>query len=144
LPIGYYGVLDMYTYCGNDPINWVDPSGLTVEQITEVAPYVAPSATAWVIVIKGAYIGTTGTVAMTGATVVGTAAASGAVGYGIGKYAVVPVLDKIADAVYDSIVNKDREKYPYRKKTLPTRKKGKDYARRLGTFLDEKLIISVP
>ena len=27
-PIGYYDGLNMYTYCGNDPLNWIDPYGL--------------------------------------------------------------------------------------------------------------------
>jgi len=27
-PIGYYGGLNLYTYCLNDPINWLDPFGL--------------------------------------------------------------------------------------------------------------------
>ena len=30
-PIGYAAGLNLYTYCGNDPLNWIDPWGLCKE-----------------------------------------------------------------------------------------------------------------
>ncbi len=32
-PIGFGGGLNFYRYCGNDPVNWIDPTGLTVRYI---------------------------------------------------------------------------------------------------------------
>jgi RHS repeat-associated protein len=118
-PVGYLEGMNLYTYCGNNPLNWIDPSGLTVEllepiieptveQIEQVAPYVpyvAPSATTVVVVVKGTVIGTAGTVVAGGAAAVGTAAVSGGAGYLIGKHVVVPILDKVADLLWDPIVN---------------------------------------
>jgi len=32
-PIGYIGGLNLYTYCGNNPVRWVDPQGLFLVRI---------------------------------------------------------------------------------------------------------------
>ena len=32
-PIGYAGGLNLYAYCGNDPVNWIDPLGLHIMNI---------------------------------------------------------------------------------------------------------------
>jgi len=145
-PIGYAGGLNLYTYCGNNPLYWIDPSGLKVEQIVELAPYVAPSAkqivevapvvapsaTTTVIVIKGTIVGTAGVVA---AKVAAVAAVAGGTGYVIGKYAVCPLIDKIPmDDLYDLTINREmrKKKHLYGQPYRPTKKRAKDLARQLG------------
>jgi len=35
-PIGYYESMNLYQYCGNNPVNYIDPYGLTVGGATAV------------------------------------------------------------------------------------------------------------
>ena len=34
-PIGYWAGLNLYKYCGNDPVNWIDPLGFDKEKPNE-------------------------------------------------------------------------------------------------------------
>jgi RHS repeat-associated protein len=120
-PMGYQDGLNLYTYVQNNPARWADPYGLLtgVEEGTTVTLW-----TGWgfggYLTGAGTFISRTGV----GVLVVGTAAVSGTVGYGIGKYIVCPALDFVADKLYDPIVN--------RGKLFPSRKRAKDAARRCG------------
>ena len=84
-PIAFAGGINVYGYCGGDPVNYADPSGLSGESLllgaeaaTEVvAPYAAQTATA------------TATVGETAAATLGTTAATA--GTSAGLAATVPV-----------------------------------------------------
>jgi RHS repeat-associated protein len=124
-PIGYIGGLNLYAYCDNNPVNWIDPWGnyVVIDPATAAA---APSATTWVIVSDGVIIGPVVTVAAEGA---GAAAVGYGTGYLIFRYKVSPTLDLAEAILWEVIVNDClSEKHPVRKKTLPTRKRAKDAA----------------
>ena len=51
-PIGLSGGLNLYVFCGNDPVNWIDPYG----EVGVLIPIVAPGVVAGAIVAS-AYVG---------------------------------------------------------------------------------------
>ncbi len=125
-PIDYEDGLNVYTYVQNNPVRWADPYGLLtgVEEAAGVCTITGWSGWGFggYMTAGGTFVSCTGV----GAAAVGTAAAAGTTGYGIGKYAVCPALDWVGDRLYDPIVNRGRGKF------YPTRKRAKDAARRHG------------
>ena len=59
-PIGYYGGLNLYTYVGNNPINWVDPYGLCWDCIRRVPSDAYHAAAAWYWGAEGVVFGGAG------------------------------------------------------------------------------------